>query len=231
MTQEWLHRYQMRPYFRNVGISVVLFSGGMTIVSLIGWFNQAPNDPVNMPLVVAFFFLFSWLGIYLFFLHARYCLLIGDSTVRQTGVFGVQQVDLSSVIELKWRCFPEGGSVVLKERTSSLSIELGNFEQKDRQNVIEFLRRNIADSRQTGRQPFDETFSDTPEKKRMSIRIHFILVLIFVVHAVVFGVLWASGAGLVFLFCGGLNAIGAAYLWSSYRPKSTHCGESRGHDV
>ncbi len=78
---------------------------------------------------------------------------------------------------------------------------------------------------------FDETFADTPEKKRMSIRIHFILVLIFVVHAVVFGVLWASGAGLVFLFCSGLNAIGAAYLWRSYRPKSTHCGELRGRDA
>ena len=224
MTHKWTHCYRIRPYYRNVGFAVIFFAGGMTIVSLIAWFTQPPNNPVKMPFVIAGFFLFTLLGVYLLLLHAKYRLSIGDSTIRQTGVFRDNQVNLSAVDELKWRRFPRGGSVVLTGRENSLKIELGNFEQADRFNIIEYLRRSIAEPQQIGRQQFDEQLSDIPEKEKQANRIHVLLDLVFGAHAVAFGVMWAIGAGVQYLVFSGTNAMILAYILWSHRRKQTKHG-------
>ena len=105
MTDKWTYCYWMRPYFRNVGLSVTLFAGGMTIVSAIAWWTQPPNAPDKMPFVNTIFSVFMLLGVYLLSLHGRYRLLVGESVIRQTGVFRDDEVSLNSVDELKWRYF------------------------------------------------------------------------------------------------------------------------------
>lgn len=214
----------MRPYFRNVGLLVILFAGGMTIVSAIAWWTQPPNDPVKMPFVIAIFALFTLLGVYLLSLRARYRLFVGKSVIRQTGVFRDDEVDLHTVDELKWRCFPQGGSVVMSGRTDPFKIELGNFEHADRQRVIAFLQDSIPECQQTGRQQFDTRFSDTPEKKGQANRIYFLLVLVFALHAAVFGVMWISGAGIQYLAFSGINAIMVVYMVMRRYRKQTQLG-------
>ncbi len=213
----------MRPYYRNVGLSVILVAGGMTIVSLIAWCTQPPNDPVRMPFVITIFFLFTLLGVYLLLLHTRYRLLVADSMLRQIGVFRDNQVDLDAVDELKWRRFPQGGSVLMTGRTTFLKIELGNFERADRQSLVEFLRRSIPESQQTGWQQFDEYFSGTPEKEKQATRVYFLLLAVFGAHTIAFGIMWAIGAGLQYLVFSGINAMMVAYmLWSRRRKETKH---------
>jgi len=108
-------------------------------------------------------------------------------------------------------------------RANLLKIELGNFERADRQDLIEFLRRSIAESQQIGRQQFGEHFSGTPEKERQATLVYFLLLVIFGAHAVAFGIMWASGAGLQYLVFSGINAMMVAYmLWSRYRKRTEH---------
>ena len=211
----------MRPYFRNVGLSVILFAGGMTVVSVIAWWTQPPNDPVKMPFVIAIFALFTLLGVYLLLLHGRYRLLVGESVIRQTGAFRDNEVDLNTVDELKWRCFPQGGSVVMSGRGNSFKIELGNFEHADRQLIIELLQHSISERQQTGRQQFDTKFTDTPKKKRQANRVYFLMGLVFGAHAVAFGAMWIVGLGIQYLVFSGINATVVAFMvMKRYRKKN-----------
>ncbi len=214
----------MRLRFRNVGLLVALLGGGMAVVSLVVWCTEPPRGPDRMPWVIATFLLLTLLGVYLLLLYSRYRLFFSDSTIRQIGVFCDRQVGLDAIDELRWRRYPQGGSVRITGRSDLLKIELGNFKQVDRLAIIEFLRESIVEPKQIGWQEFDERFSETPEKQKQSIRIHFLLVVAFGAHAVAFGILWVIGAGGQYLVFSGINAMMVGYLLRSYHRKQAERG-------
>jgi hypothetical protein len=220
---EWSNCYRVKSTFRNVGVAGILFSVAMTILSLIAWWNQPPNDPVKMPLVVAVFVLFTILGAYLLLMYVRYRLLFSNRTIRRVGVFCDDQIQLDTVDEIRWPRSAQGGSVVITARTNTLKIELTNFERDDRQNIVEFLRTTVPASRQIGRQrffaKFDQEFVDTPEKRKKTKRIYFLITTLFGFHAVAFGSMWAAGAGFQFLVFSVINALMVAYLVRLRRQK------------
>ena len=228
MTINWIHCYRISPSLRNVGLLLMLLAGGMTVVSLIAWWTQPPNDPANMPFVITSFCLFTLLGAYFLLWYTRYRLYVGESLLRQVGAFRDNQVDLNAVTELKWRLVPRGGSVLLTERTTRLSIALGSFEPADRQCLIEYLRRSIDESRQIGWQRFDKHFSTTPEKEKQVARAYVLVLAVFGAYTVAFGVMWALGFGLQYLFLGGVNAMMAAYMLRLRRRKKSEHGSTGG---
>jgi hypothetical protein len=164
MEEEWTHCYRMRPYFRNVGLAVIALSGGMAIFSYVAWINQPANNKVKMPAVITGFLLFAALGIYLLLLYYRYRLFVNKSSLRQVGVLYDKYIDLSFVDELKWRRFPQNGSVRISGPFGVLRIELGHFRREERQQLTGCLRSSIAQSKQIGWQQFNEEFSDTIEE-------------------------------------------------------------------
>lgn len=101
--------------------------------------------------------------------------------------------------ELKWRCIPQRGSVRLIGNYGELKIELGNLEKQDRLQLIDFLRRTIAESKQVGWQEFKDKFANTPDRQKKSNRATWLFALIFGAHSVAFGTIWAIGGGIQFL--------------------------------
>ena len=102
-----------------------------------------------------------------------------------------------------------------------LTIDLGNFKQEDRQQLTSFLRGSIPEAKQIGWQQLQEQFANTPETRQRSIRARLLLMVLFGVHVVAFGIIWAMGGGAQYLIFACINAMLATYLLRSCRHKQT----------
>ena len=204
------------------------FMVGMTLLSVAAWLRQPAHDPVKMPFVISIFLLFACLYVYFLLLYHKYRLFVGDSWIRQIGMLHDKHVDLSMIHELKWRGIPQSGSVRLIGNYGELKIELGNLEKQDRLQLIDFLRRTVADSRQVDWQKFNDQFANTPDRQKKSIRAKWLFALIFGAHAVAFGTIWAIGGGVQFLVYCVINAGMAAYLFRLYRQRTVGLGSETG---
>lgn len=210
----------MRPYFRNVGfICTGLFSAAGLASTLAAYFNidGSFERPKLSALIFGLFWsAFTLLGIWLLLLYYKYRLFLDNSSLRQIGVLRDNQIDLNLVDELKWRWHPKGGSVRISSILGVLKIDLGNFQPADRDQLIDFLRQTVAESKQLSWQEFTERFGDSPEKRQRSRRARMLLVFVFGAHAIAFGIIWAVGGDLFYLAMSAVNALMAAYLLRSY---------------
>jgi hypothetical protein len=193
---------------------------GMTLFSVAAWLQQPVNNPVKMPIVISIFLLFSALYIYFLLLYHKYRLFVSDSSIRQTGILRDKHVDLSMIHELNWRCSSQGGSVRLSGNYSELKIELGNLENQDRLQLIDFLRLTIAEPKQIGWQKFNDQFANTPDRQKKFISAQWLVAFIFCAHAIAFGTIWAIGGGIQFFVFSAINAGMVVYLLRYYRKKN-----------
>ena len=228
MQDDWKHCYRLRASLRNLGIVGAALMFGMTLFSVAAWFRQPANNPVKMPFVVSGCLLFTALYIYFILLYCRYRLYVGDASIRQTGILSDQHVDLTRIRELRWRCFPNTGSILLRDSHGKLKIELGNLEKEERLQLIDLLRLSIAESKQLGWRKFNDRFADTPDRKRKAIRGRVLFGMIFGLHAVAFSVIWAIGGGNQFLVYSVVNAVMVVYLLNFCRQKMDALGPNAG---
>jgi hypothetical protein len=224
MNESWKHCYRLRASLRNLGLFGSAFTFGMTVLSVIAWNQQPANDAVKTPFVISIFVLFTLLYVYFLLLYLRYRLFIGDSSVRQMGVFEDKLVDLSKLHELKWSRFPQGGSIRLRGNSGDLNIGLGNLEKEDGLQLVEYLRRSVSESKQIGWEKFSAQFVDTSLKQKRFAGVFKLLVAIFSVQAFAFFAIWVIGGGISFLVYSAMNAGLALYLLRRNRREMVRLG-------
>ncbi len=187
--ENWHHCYRAKPYFRNVGVACTVGVLAIGLFSVIAAFfnldGSFPN-PDAAALVLALFWL-GWflLGLWLIAFYYKYRLDLGDNSLRQRGVLRDKQIDLRFVEEIRWRRFPQGGSVRLSGDFGVLKIELGTVSNLEREQVIAFLRDTIPENLHVGWEKFQAQFTVTPEKRRRSRRALRRIALFFAAHAVI----------------------------------------------
>ena len=59
--------------------------------------------------------------------------------------------------------------------------------------LIMFLRQTISETKQIGWQQFNEQFADTPKNGNVSRRARILFILVFIAHAIGFGIVWVVG--------------------------------------
>ncbi len=213
--------YRMRPYFRNVGILCTIFFAIVGIgTTAVAYFNV--DGSFAHPELAAYFFALFWstftlLGLWLLLAYSRYRLYIRGLSIRQEGVLTESTIDLRLAQELKWRRFPQGGSVAISATSGVMRIDLGNLCTSDRDRLITFLRASVDNSRQIGWTRFEEQFSDSPKKRQKSLRAQLLLILIFGAQLVAFGVIWIYSGEFQYLIFSGLNGLMTGYLLHRYR--------------
>jgi len=216
MEHQWTRCYRMRPFFRNVGLFCTIFSAAFGLVSILAAYFNVDGSFARPELAALCSFLFSsvftLLGIFLLVRHRNYRLFINDSSVRQVDVICDRQIDVGLVDELKWQCFPKGGSARMSGVGEEFFIEFDHFNNVDRAELVTLLRQAILESRQIGWEQFNERFADTPEKQSRTRRARVRLTLVFGVQAVAFGVAWAVSHKLPFLIPSVVLAVVVAYL-------------------
>jgi hypothetical protein len=213
--------YRMRPYLRNVGVLCTIFFAIVGIVTTaVAYFNI--DGSFARPELAAYFFGLFWstftlLGLWLLLAYSRYRLYIRGLSIRQVGVFTESTIDLRLVQELKWRRFPQGGSVTISAVSGVMKIDLGNLSTSERDQVITVLRASVDESRQIGWNRFEEQFSITPVKRQKSLRAQLLLTFIFGAHVIAFGVIWIYSGEFQYLIFSGLNGLMTGYLLRRYR--------------
>lgn len=220
MENYWKYCFRMRPYFRNVGLICTVFFAVVGLVStLAAYFNvdgSFPRPKLAALVLGIFWFAFTLLGVWLLLLYYKYRLLVNDSMLRQIGVLRDDQADLNLVDELKWRCFPQGGSIRISGIFGVLKIELGNFNTADRERLIAFFRQTITETRQLGWQKFNDQFADTPDKRRRSRRFRVFLIFIIGIYAIAFGMVGVVWGNMLCLVVSGVNGLMTAYLFREH---------------
>jgi len=181
----------------------------------LAYFNF--DDSFPRPLFAATCFGLFWacfvlLGVFLLLLHRRYRLWVNADSVRQRGVLQDRTLDLSTVTELKWRRFPTGGSVRLSGVDGTLKIELGNFVQDQRDDVIAILRDATPEDRQYGWDEFRRQFEDCQKRRIRTRRASWAISLLLAVHVIAFLVLWGLRFGNHFLLVAIFNLAFLIYL-------------------
>lgn len=217
----------MRPYLRNVGVlCTILFSVMGIVTSTVAYFNI--DGSFAQPELAAYFFGLFWstftlLSLWLLLAYSRYRLDIRGLSIRQVGVLTESNIDLRLVQEIKWRRFPQGGSVAISATSGVMKIELGNLCTSERDHVIAILRASIDESRQIGWTRFEEQFCVTPSTRQKSLRSQQLLMFIFGAHVIAFGVIWIYSGELRYLIFSSLNGLMAVHLFRRYRRQ--HCAQ------
>lgn len=146
--------------------------------------------------------------------------VLDGQTLLRHGVFATRELLLDHSVNLKWRCWPAGGSVVARSPLGRLAIDFDSFERSERVFLIEYLREHNPAPQQTGWDrfcqrialPLVELQNLTPESaspathvilSRRRIDLIFLLcsipIVVACVHAAQFGIRQAIGPAVEFL--------------------------------
>jgi len=134
----------------------VLESGAVTVVvfGLIGIASVTAailnfDDSFRHPLAAAVFFGAGWscfvlLGVWQVLAYSHHRLYVDSKIVRTTGCFATSQVFFENVSHAAWKSFTNHGRLVLKEPSSELKIDFGNYSFQERLKLIHFFREALA---------------------------------------------------------------------------------------
>lgn len=127
-------------------VSLIFFTLFGTGSTYLMWFMAHPDS--KMFAVIAFSVIWSPLvGIFIWsFLVCQYrSITIQKETVILQGVFSCKEIDLSRVLEARWKLIGSG-VLTLKTLTEKGSVHLLNFEREDRLWLIQYFRSHLPES-------------------------------------------------------------------------------------
>ena len=213
-----VHSYRPRPFYRNVGVATTVFSLVMGLLSICAALFFAEDEALPQRLLTAaifatFYAAFLSLGVWLILFYRRYRLEISEHSVRQRGVITDRIVDPRAVEQLKWRCYPAGGSVRVTSPEERLTIELGNFERLERSSIIDFFHHSVAAEHHQGWDAFQGRFKDTPRRRKQNRRALLILTYALALHSIAFLLMWIFQLGHQFLLMSLVNAAAFVYFY------------------
>ena len=139
--------YRLRRFYLIVGIACTAFFSVVGVVStLAAWLNidgSFPN-PRQAALIFAVFWSgFVLLGVYLIIAGVRGKLMVDDEHITTVGAFRTSTVRCDNVMQLRWRTYPAGGGVVIRDGQGKIKIELGSYSCVERDELIHWLRERF----------------------------------------------------------------------------------------
>jgi hypothetical protein len=140
--------YRLSKTILFLGIAGLLFFAVGAIGTLFEAVQKTDGSRANSHRDVAFaavvFSGFSILNGCLIVLYCRYRLMFSQHCVTQKGLLWQRALAVSEVYQVRWPKYPGEKSVVLRSFGRKLAIDLGDFAERDRQELIELLRHRFA---------------------------------------------------------------------------------------
>jgi hypothetical protein len=141
-----------KVHFR-LGIVVALLLGAAAIVTL--GIAHAQRDVAEVYSVGAFFGCMALANGAMALHSLRHRLVMTPEIVRKVGLFAAREVRLAEVRRVEWKSFLHHGAVVLHEENRRLRIGVGEYEARDRLDLVRRLRTALADRPQEGWERFE----------------------------------------------------------------------------
>jgi hypothetical protein len=82
--------------------------------------------------------------------HLRHRLVLTPEIVRSVGIFATHEIRLGDVTRVEWKLFQRYGTVVLHEDRRRLKIEVGEYDTRDRTDLVRRLRTALEGRHQEG---------------------------------------------------------------------------------
>ncbi len=226
MEPQWTHCYRMRPYYRNLAvvctIAFAVMGGVSTAAAYFNFDGSFPNPGLAAWIFAVFWSAWVLLGAWLLLVYCRYRLFTNATSLRQVGLVRERYAQFDLVQELRWRRFPEGGSVRLAGPFGVVKIELANFNSAERTQLISFLRGAVDLSRQTGWEAFYRQFEDPDVRQERTRRDRRVGGVAYLAIAVGLLIAWIAGLGVVNLPASIVTAaVGGWMLRNRPTPKET----------
>ncbi|MHB1038596.1 MAG: hypothetical protein ACYC35_29935 [Pirellulales bacterium] len=219
-------RYRPRRYYLYVGLIGTIFFVFMGVGSTcVAYWNVDGSfaRPKLAALIFAVFWsMFTLLGIWLLLFYMRSRLIATTRFIERTGLFKTTRLAWDDVTGVKWRRVPQYGSIVLRAQGQKLVIELGEFLDHEREELVEITRRMVDREIHDGWQTFSERFIEqSPEKERRQRRLRVVLAMALCGFGVCFLYLWSAGLGVASPASGiAYLLLGVYLLWRAKAGKS-----------
>lgn len=142
------------------------------------------------------------LAIFMIVGYFRERLFLAPTSIMQQGTIGSRTMAVGEVTAVIWRCRPVGGSIVVRDQSRKIKIQLGVFAPHDADEIIRFFRDTFPEAIQqnwVSFESFKHEFSRPPSPSRRRIILASCIYPFFVWCC---AVLWLGGLGVQFLFCG-----------------------------
>jgi hypothetical protein len=119
------------------------------------------------------------------------------------------------VLQIKWRTWPVGGTIIVRSHAEKIRIYLDNFTKDERDGVVLFFRENFADDVQENWSRFEKFTGRLSSQQKPASRGGILQFAVFLMgFAGVFAYCWFAGLGAQNLFIAMVNAVaGMWYLW------------------
>ena len=155
------------------------------------------------------------LGVWTIAGYFRNRLFFGKTAIVQRGVFRSRTLEVGEVLQIKWRTWPVGGSVVIRTHSERASIELSHFTRDEREELIRFVRESFAVEIQENWSRFEDVLGRSSPRGKRASRGRIIAIAAYLMcFAGVFVYCWFAGLGRQYLFIGVVNAVAAIWcLW------------------
>ena len=211
--------FRLRRYYLLVGIVGAVFFPAMGIGSTVAalWNIDCSFARPKLAALIfgTFWSAFTLFAVWVIVAYFRERLFVGKAAIVQHGIFRSRTLEFGEVLQIKWRIWPVGGSVVVRTHSEKVTIHLDNFTTDEREELIRFLRETFAVEIQENWSRFEEVGrrSSAPGKGVSRGGIIAIAALL-MCFAGVFVCCWYAGFGGKYLFIGVVNAFAAIwYLW------------------
>jgi hypothetical protein len=147
--------FRLRRSYLALRVLGTLFFATMAVVSVLGIYFEAPADRRAAGLAVGLGFAAFWLllaafGVWVLLAYWRERLAVHDAEIDHVGVIRRKRMRVPDMVSARWRCWPAGGSLVLKSNSTRLVIYFDNFAHDERRQLIRFFRESVPISLQTG---------------------------------------------------------------------------------
>jgi len=112
---------------------------------------------------------FTALAVWVIAAYFREGLILAPSSIIQHGIFRSRTLEVGEVLQIKWRTWPVGGTIIVRTHAEKIKIYLDNFTKDERDAVVLFFREKFADDVQENWSRF-EKFTGRPssQQKRAS---------------------------------------------------------------
>jgi len=216
LADDGARRYRPRRYYLYLGIVCTVFFLFMGVGSAcVAYWNVDGSfaRPKLSALVFGVFWsVWTLLGIWLILCYTRERLVISTTSIEWTGLYKTRLLALDDVTRVKWRLFPQHGSIVLRTPDKRLVIEIGNYLDSERKELILLTRGMFDYELQENWQRFSDRFiQQSPARQNRQRWVLVLLAAMLCAFGVLFLYAWARGLGVQYLALAIANLCVALY--------------------
>jgi hypothetical protein len=212
--------YRLGPQYLILGIVCLTFFLAIGIGSVyVAYWNI--DGSFGRPKLAALGFGVFWsfwvlLALWLIVAFFRERLFVTPNAITQQGCIRKRTINSTDVIQIVWKRFPQGGSVIVRSHFTRIKIYLSNFTRDEQNQLIAYLREMYSPAIHENWTRFIEARLQAVSEHalRKSRGAASICALLLFSFASIFGYCWLVGLGVQWLIVALLNALGGAwYVW------------------